>query len=83
MSCEAGGGEGAPTVLLSSASVLAEPGPYLSFPQVIGDEPDEDRPRACVGQRGRDGDCELGVRGQRHFKGDGWQAEQAAHPHGG
>lgn len=27
-------------------------GPYLSFTQVIGDEPDEDRPRARVGQGG-------------------------------
>lgn len=27
-------------------------GPYLSFTQVIGDEPDEDGPGACVGQRG-------------------------------
>lgn len=27
-------------------------GPYLSFTQVVGDEPDEDRPGACVGQGG-------------------------------
>ena len=27
-------------------------GAYLSFTQVIGDEPDEDGPGACVGQWG-------------------------------
>lgn len=51
-SSEAGGhlGKG----LCSSALHLLWPrqGPYLSFTQVIGDEPDEDGPGACVGQRG-------------------------------
>lgn len=44
------------SVPLDSGSVLVpgrgREGPYLSFTQVIGDEPDEDGPGACVGQRG-------------------------------
>lgn len=75
-------GGGCPCPLLCTCSWLRQ-GPYLSFTQVIRDEPDEDWPRACVGRGGCDGDHEFGVSSQWHFKGLWWQAEQAAYPHGG